>query len=225
MKSATTMEQRELASLLVGSKQSVGLLVTLLENGHASNQLLAEPSVRARLGTIQDAAMKIRIEKLLADLPPEDAGRDKLIAGRVRDYLLHPGEAARGAVLFKKHCATCHRVARDGARVGPNLDGIGRRGLGRLAEDVLAPNRNVDINFRATTLVTDEGNVLTGWLKPSSGALSTIVNGEGKEISVPTESIEGRKVSRLSPMPANVVERLSGGEFRDLMSYLLSLTD
>ena len=34
--------------------------------------------------------------------------------------------------------------------IAPHLDGIGNRGLERLLEDVLDPNRNVDQLFRAT---------------------------------------------------------------------------
>lgn len=139
------------------------------------------------------------------------------------EYLKTPGDQTRGAALFTANCAACHQVTGRGKQVGPNLDGIGTRGLNRLAEDVLAPNRNVDINFHATTLVTDDGRVHTGLLRPTTGVLTVIVNSDGKEIRVPTESIDEKITSRLSPMPDNVTEKLSPAEFNDLMAYLLSL--
>ena len=48
-----------------------------------------------------------------------------------------------------------------GGLVGPQLDGIGNRGLERLVEDVLDPNRNVDRAFRTHLLTLKNGDVIT----------------------------------------------------------------
>lgn len=52
--------------------------------------------------------------------------------------------------------------------------------------------------------MTDDGKVHTGLLRPTTGVLTVIVNSDGKEIRVPTESIDEKTTSRLSPMPGNV---------------------
>jgi putative heme-binding domain-containing protein len=51
-----------------------------------------------------------------------------------------------------------------GAKAGPQLDGIGGRGLDRLMEDILDPNRNVDQSFRATNLALHNGQTVSGLL-------------------------------------------------------------
>src|ERR1700704_3652253 len=66
-------------------------------------------------------------------------------------------DIARGKQIFTKNCAICHKLGDEGAKIGPQLDGIGIRGVARVMEDVLDPNRNVDQSFRTTTLVTTNG--------------------------------------------------------------------
>ncbi|MFK7819970.1 MAG: c-type cytochrome, partial [Planctomycetaceae bacterium] len=223
MQVASRQEQLKLATILAESQSTAALLVDLCERGTASPQLLAQPLLKTKLTASAGQSLASRVEALIADLPPEDDKLNALIKTRSQIFLARPGNPIAGAKLFTKHCAACHQVAGKGAKVGPNLDGIGTRGLGRLMEDVLAPNRNVDVNFRATTILTEDGRVLSGLLKPSSGAVTVVVDSEGKEVSIPTASIEEKKSSRLSPMPSNVAEKLSSAEFSDLMAYLLSL--
>ncbi|KAG8748247.1 iso-1-cytochrome c [Ceratobasidium sp. 414] len=43
-----------------------------------------------------------------------------------------PGDAAKGATLFKTRCASCHTVEKSGAhKVGPNLHGVLGRKTGQ----------------------------------------------------------------------------------------------
>ena len=122
-----------------------------------------------------------------------------------------------------KTCAPCHRVGTEGRDFAPHLDGVGNRGLDRLIEDILDPNRNVDVAFRSTTVVTRKGKVYTGLLRPAQGSRLILVDSQGRELSVALSDIARREPSRLSPMPANFSETLSPEQFRDLLSYLLSL--
>ena len=50
----------------------------------------------------------------------------------------------KGHEVFTKTCAICHQIGGQGAVIGPQLDGVGARGLDRILEDVIDPNRNVD---------------------------------------------------------------------------------
>ena len=109
-----------------------------------------------------------------------------------------------------------------GKQVGPNLDGIGNRGLARLCEDILTPNRNVDVAFRSSTILTDEGKVFVGLLKNSKGEQWILIDNKGDEIQIAEQSIDEHKKSMLSPMPANLGEALSDEQFRNLLAYLLS---
>jgi putative heme-binding domain-containing protein len=223
MQAATAAEQLRLAEKLASDADGAGLLVTLVESGRAAARLLKRPSIDEPLKAVATESLQRRIEQAVAKLPDEDEQITKLIATRQAAYLQATGSREAGEALFKKTCAACHQIAGQGKKVGPNLDGIGGRGLARLAEDLLAPNRNVDVAFRSTTVVTSAGKVYTGLIKSMEGAQLILVDSKGKEISIPKSSVDQKVPTRLSPMPANVGETLNEQQFRDLLTYLLSL--
>jgi putative heme-binding domain-containing protein len=164
---------------------------------------------------------KQRAKSLTENLPSEDAIIDQLIAQRRNALNAASGDATAGKELFKKSCMICHQVAGEGKQVGPNLDGIGNRGIDRILEDVLAPNRNVDVAFRTTTVVTDEGKAYSGLLKELEGNRVSIIDSMAKETILQTDVIEERKASTSSPMPSNVGETFNESQLRDLIAYLL----
>lgn len=220
---ATSPEQLRLAEVLSTDHDGAVVLTSLIESGRMSARLLINPNVRQRLNVIADAGLKERIETLTASLPDESAALDELITSRRTSFLEKGGNAETGAELFRKHCAICHQVAGQGKKVGPNLDGIGNRGLDRMLEDVLAPNRNVDINFRTTTVVTDDGLALNGLARDLDGDQVSLTDSQGKETLIPVSKIDERVSSVMSPMPANVGELLTEEQFRDLVAWLMSL--
>jgi putative heme-binding domain-containing protein len=131
-------------------------------------------------------------------------------------------DPTRGQSLFQKHCAICHRLGGQGAEVGPPLDGIGLRGLDRLLEDLLTPSRQVAQAYRRSTLLTVEGRVLTGLVLREDDEAVVLVDAEGKEKRVPARDIDSRRLTTLSPMPANLAETISESDFYDLLAFLLN---
>ena len=125
-------------------------------------------------------------------------------------------------MVFEKSCANCHQIGGKGTKIGPQLDGIGLRGLDRLLEDTLDPNRNVDQAFRTTTLTLKKGQVISGLLLKEEGAVLVLADNQGKEVRVPKNSVEERSLSQLSPMPANFADQVDEADFYHLLAYLLS---
>ena len=64
--------------------------------------------------------------------------------------------------------------------MGPQLDGIGSRGLDRLLEDIIDPNRNVDQNFRVTNLALQNGQVVSGLLLREEGDVLVLADAQGQ---------------------------------------------
>jgi putative heme-binding domain-containing protein len=154
-------------------------------------------------------------------LPPQDDRTRELLDQRRKLVASTKSDTAKGAVVFEKHCAVCHRIGEKGAKIGPNLDGVGIRGLDRLLEDILDPNRNVDQAFRSTQVVAN-GRILSGLALREEGQILVLADAQGKEIRVPQAEIEERTLSPLSPMPANVPDLVSEEDFAHLVGYLLS---
>lgn len=206
----------------IGREGSAALLA-LAEQGQVSPRLLQDPIVGERLTGANIPELGKRLETLLRDLPTEDERFRNLLAARRRGFDRAAPVAARGLEVFDKICANCHRVAGKGGKVGPDLDGIGARGLDRLLEDILLPSRNVDQGFRMSTIALADGKVLSGLVVREEGETLIVVNEAGKEVRVPKKDIEEQRVMKLSPMPANIAEQLSEADFQSLLAWLLSL--
>ena len=223
MQAATASQQQRLAEQLLVDGKAMTQLIELVEAGAASVRLLTRPTIAQKIAAAGSPEQKGRVGKLTDGLPSEDEGLAKLIDVRRASFAAGASSPAVGAELFKKNCSICHQVADQGKKVGPNLDGIGNRGLDRLVEDVLAPNRNVDVAFRSTTIVTTEGKVISGLIKRTEGEQVVLVDSKGQEVPVAKKLIDEQFPSTLSPMPANFGESLTEQDFREILAYLLSL--
>lgn len=214
--------QTAIASVVAADRRGAEALLEAITQGKASPRLLQLPPVTARLKTARIPDLDARLAKLTEGLPPAHQAIQEQLQARLDRFKDAQPNATKGAGIFTKTCATCHQLAGQGAKVGPQLDGIGIRGPERLVEDILDPNRNVDQAFRATTLALDDGRVLTGLVLREEGELVILADAEGKEQPIPKSSIEERSVAPLSPMPANIAEQLSEPDFQALLAYLLT---
>jgi putative heme-binding domain-containing protein len=206
---------------LAGSRTGAEKLLEAVTNGKASARLLQERPVEFRLAGTQLPGWKERVAKLTRGLPPADQRVQSLMKARHDGFLATKTDPALGMKVYEKNCGICHQLANKGAKIGPQLDGIGNRGLDRLLEDIIDPNRNVDQAFRATTLTLTNGQLVTGLVLREEGEVVVVADAQGKEVRVPKKMIEERNVSQLSPMPANLVEQIPEADFYNLMAYLL----
>jgi len=175
--------------------------------------------VRWREAKIPD--LKKRVAKLTEGLPPADQRMQELFKRRKAGFAAAKTDAALGAKVYEKNCANCHQLGGKGAKIGPQLDGVGIRGVDRLLEDILDPNRNVDQAFRATIFALKSGQSVTGLVLREEGEIYVLADAQGKEVRVPKNTVEERSVSQLSPMPANLVDQITEMDFYHLMAYLL----
>jgi len=189
--------------------------------GKASPRLLQERVVLERLKSVSIPQLTSRIEELTKHLPPADERLRQLIAQRLGAFHASRPATDTGAAIFKKHCASCHKLAGEGAMIGPQLDGIGQRGPERLLEDMLDPNRNVDAAFRAMIVTTTGGSVITGLKLREEGQTLVLADAQGKEVRIPSSEIDETKPSALSLMPSNLVEMLPESDLFALVAYLV----
>lgn len=221
LKASSLRLQTLIAETLTSDASGVEVLFALVKAGQASPRLLLLPAINTRLQALKVPKWKEQVAELTAGLPTDAEARDKLIAERKAALEKNMTSSTRGAELFTKHCANCHQIAGKGQVVGPQLDGIGLRGRDRLLEDILDPNRNVDVAFRTTTMQLTDGRVVSGLFRREEGALLVLVDPQGKEFTVPKADVEEKKQTQLSLMPANVGETIQPAEFADLAAYLL----
>ena len=223
MQEASQDLQRVLALQLAKSPQGAAVLLASIEQGKASSRLLEQTAIRSALERARLPGLKKRLEEMTENLQAVDEEVPPLISQRRQGFVKAASSSARGKMLFQKHCVGCHRVTSEGAKVGPELKGIGHRGLDRLLEDLLDPHCNVDPNFRRTTVVTTGGEILSGLLIRGKGTKRLLIDQQGKERKLDVAEIDEAIVSPLSAMPTGLAGHLKATEFYDLMAYLLSL--
>ena len=210
-----------IAVSLAGSPQGAAALLDAVKAGKASPRLLQDKAVSTKLLAIENGKFRGRLDELTKGLPTADQRLADLIKKRGEQFRAFRADAELGKKAFSTHCAGCHQLGGQGAKVGPQLDGIGNRGADRLLEDVLDPNRNVDAAFRATQLQLADGRSLTGLLLREEGKTLVLADPAGKEVRVPADDVEKRTLSALSPMPANFDAAVPEAEFFHLLAFLL----
>jgi putative heme-binding domain-containing protein len=221
LQTAPARLQTSIALALASSAPGGEKLLQAVTEGKASARLLQEKGIALRLKQAKVANLDDRLAKLTKGLPAADERMLALLKERRTQFASAKPDAVRGAMVFEKHCAACHQIANKGAKIGPQLDGIGIRGLDRLLEDILDPSRNVDQTFRATTLVLNNGQLVTGLLVRQEGKVFVMADDKGKEVRVAGDNVSERLTAQLSPMPANLAEQIPAEEFHDLLGYLL----
>jgi quinoprotein glucose dehydrogenase len=142
------------------------------------------------------------------------------------------GDVQRGMTLFTSKadvaCLRCHQIPSPsgepfGGEVGPDLSGIGaRQSRTYLLEAIVDPNKQIAQGFESVVLATSDGRIHTGVFRREDDKEVYLMTADGQADIVLKESIEARKRGP-SAMPADLVEKLSRAELRDLVSYLASL--
>lgn len=221
IKEAPQRVQTRMVMFSLRSVEDALALVTAMESGIVSPSLLRDQPLLGKLNNVGTPEVRERAQQLIATLPDADATIQRLIDQRRRDFASATPDKAQGQQLYTLLCAVCHQLGGQGTLVGPQLDGIGNRGVERLLEDILDPNRNVDHAFATTTLVLKNGDVESGLFRREEGAVLVLANAAGQEFTIPKADVAGRRESNISLMPANFGEALTVEQLNDLLGYVL----
>ena len=212
--------QSQVAQQLSSNREGASLLLELIQNGKVSRRIITSEQIAQTMQANLSPADRQKLNDLSESIP-DSHDLAKAIEERRVWIADEPADLMAGAAVFKKNCANCHQIAGQGAMVGPQLDGIGNRGLERLMEDLLDPNRNVDIAFRTTLIQTEDGATQSGLIRQETGTSIRMIDHQGKEILIDKSQVEQRQPSPLSLMPENLVSDLPRREFVNLIGYLL----
>ena len=219
---APRRSQINLAQILAATAAGAEAILSWVEQKKLSPQILMVRQVKERLSNSAPPEVTQRFETLTKNLPSANLELMRLMEQRRNGYDPTRISVARGGEVFTKNCAICHQIDGKGAVLGPQLDGVGNRGLERLIEDVLDPNRNVDPAFHYSILTLKDDTTVTGLQRREEGETLVFADSTGKEVRVAKKDIAERRESDLSLMPSNFSEVLRVDEFHDLMAFLLS---
>lgn len=133
----------------------------------------------------------------------------------------------RGRKVFAAAaCFTCHRFGNAGGMTGPDLSTAGRRYSSHdLLDQIINPSKVINEQFSAVMILTDDGKVITGVvvnLNGDSMMVTPDLTDPQKQVSVDRKTIEDIQLSKISPMPANLLGMLTKEEILDLLAYVIS---
>ena len=202
-------------------------------DGHEATAVVADALARLGAGTLPAAA---QLEVIEAARSRKDATLDArlaTIAAASGDRLApwraaeHGGDPARGEEIFffktEVSCRRCHRIGTRGSDVGPDLTGLAKsRSRESFLESIVDPNAACSPGYGSVTLVLDDGTTVTGTLRGEDADTIQLLLADGSRRTVLKSVVEDRAAG-LSGMPADIRDKLTLRELRDLVAYLATL--
>jgi putative heme-binding domain-containing protein len=134
------------------------------------------------------------------------------------------GNAENGERIFRRMCATCHRVNGEGGLLGPDLSRVGTaRSRARIVASIRRSLETSGPGYEPVTLTPEEGAPIRGVKKNedlfSVQIMDTNERIQGYEKDAMKSVVDGVR----SLMPAFGPDRLSDSDLDDLVRYLTSL--
>jgi putative heme-binding domain-containing protein len=215
-KQLTPPLREEAVNVLLSRTSWHGPLVAALEQGDIQISQLSIPQ-RARLVAVKDAALAPRVQQLLGKFA---LGSRKEVLDKYQPSLKLQADAMRGAVVYRRECANCHKLGGEGHEVGPNLATIQHRSPQEILIHVLDPNREVSPHFLDYSVRLSDGRVLTGLIASESDGGLVLRRAEGREDAVARSEIDEITASGKSLMPEGLEQKISAEEMADLIRYL-----
>ncbi|MEM8734888.1 MAG: c-type cytochrome, partial [Planctomycetota bacterium] len=216
---ATSRIQRDLVGRLLKSKQGMMMANDLLDSGDLASDAFAKFSVE-QVPTTLDLDLTEKLRQVILDSKPSNSINIDAWVARLSKQ--EPGTVEEGRKVFQKHCVNCHQLRGQGKLIGPQLDGAIQRPTARLLQDILLPNINVDSAFSQTTVLLDTDEVLVGLVRELDDNTLQITTSDGKQRTIASSQVVGRKQNRSSLMPNNFEEVLSPAELNALLVFLRS---
>ncbi len=176
---------------------------------------------------LYEAAQKQGSDHVRAKLDEVDAW----LAGQSRtvyDFTREGGDPDHGRQIFANQglCLKCHKGERGGGDAGPPLTSIARlRRSDEILASLLNPNAEIIPGYGTMAITLKDGTVHTGSPLDETADTLTLKSATGEQLQIPLTEIQERtpEVSSMPPMVTTGI--LSKQETRDLMAFLMTLTE
>ena len=210
-----SLRELVLASLLAREAHQSAVLDAIETGAVAGNSI--DNAHRQQLLKHKAPAIRARAEKLFAALDPGD--RMKAYEGAKVALALKP-QPTNGREVFKKLCATCHRLDREGYGVGPDLFDIRNQPKESILLHIVVPEHEIAPGFTAYVVETKDGRTLSGIVSSETPESITLRQPLALEEHLLRNDITSLTASPLSLMPSGLEQTMTAQELADLLAYL-----
>jgi putative heme-binding domain-containing protein len=173
-----------------------------------------------------DKELTAIVEKHYGKLAPATAGEKQARISWLNIAVSREknADAARGKVLFIKHCGACHQLHGEGGKVGPDLTTADRKNRGYMLAQIVDPSGYIRPEYVVQNVLTVDERKLSGIASDmgESIALTNVVNDQPVTTLVAKKDLADIRPSGISLMPEKILDTLSDREVADLFAYLTS---
>jgi putative membrane-bound dehydrogenase-like protein len=205
----------EVVSALFGRVEHVAGVVEALESGRLPMSAIDAQRRRALVQN-KDPNVRRRAEKLLGAIE----GDRSRVYDDYKNVVNLPANAGNGRTVFRRECASCHRLDQEGHSVGPDLFGIRNQPKPAILLHLLIPDHEITPGFAAYSISTTDGRVLTGLITSETPTSLTLRQPLGREDTILRAEIEEISAGKQSLMPQGLEKTITRQELADLLAYL-----
>jgi putative heme-binding domain-containing protein len=148
------------------------------------------------------------------------------LSGEVRGGLKARDYESGKRMFAAAACFACHRFNNQGGITGPDLTSAGRRYSAHdLLDQIINPSKVINEQFSAVVVITDDGRIHTGVIVNLNGdrlMLNTDLTDPNQQIQIDRRQIDEITISKTSPMPKELLSRMTKKEILDLVAFLIS---
>ena len=196
----------------------MNLLLDAVQNGTVQTTSISWPN-KVSLMNNDDEQVRNRSRKLLA---PEIESRENVYKN-YQPALTIKGYAAKGLVVYKNVCGTCHQAGGQyGKNFGPDLGSIRNRDAASIMADILNPNRSIAVTYEMWTVTKKNGEKLSGVKSAETSSAITVRQLSGMQITVARSDIKLMEASETSAMPVGLESSISINDMANLLAFLRS---
>jgi putative heme-binding domain-containing protein len=170
----------------------------------------ANKDIRARAATLLEVSANADRQKIVAEF-----------AAKLKE-LSTASDVVSGAEVFKKRCATCHKLKDIGTSVGSDLMSLTDKSTAALLTAILDPNKAVEAKFLAYTAVNKQGQVFSGLIAAETGNSITLMAADGKQHTLLRADLDEFVSSAKSFMPEGLEKDLTPRELADVIAFVQS---
>ena len=174
---------------------------------------------RQRLLLHKDGEIRASAQKIFASASNADRGK---LVDIYWVQMTDKVDTARGAKLFAKSCATCHKLGDIGQNVGPDLASVGDKSVQGLLTAILDPNRAVEARYINYLATTKAGKTYNGILASETSTSITLVGADGKAQQLLRNELDDLSSTGKSMMPEGLEKDLSPQDIADIIAFVRS---
>jgi putative heme-binding domain-containing protein len=160
----------------------------------------------------------IRASKLFASPPDRQS-----VFEQYRKALDMKGDPAKGKIVFKNNCASCHKLEGVGEEVGADIKAIRDRGLEGVLLAIVDPNKEVKPQYLAYSAELKNMRVVTGLITAETATGLTIRRQDGMSETIARTDVENLRSLGISYMPEGLEKQIDIPAMADLLAYLNSI--